>query len=291
MVQVEGGQLRLETANSPTVPAAGGVKLLGLDDATRVVPAFLGLEGVVRELQPSLGRSGVYIWKVSPNSTTVAVFGLASPTVTGTGTAEAMATTNVLTYSPRGSARVTAASATAVAGYRSQAVLVTIGGAAAGRGGFAYVGRWFPATGVSTATTRAFAGLSTSTAAPTDVEPSGLTNQIGMGWDAADTNVQIMHNDGSGACTKVDLGSSFPVPTVDASVYYELSMYSPPGTTQIVYWQVKELISNVVTSGNFNTNIPGTANFLGPRFWMSVGGTSSVIGVGLVSMYLDGFNV
>lgn len=40
-------------------------------------------------------------------------------------------------------------------------------------------------------------GFDAAVTAPTDVQPSTILNIIGMGWDAADANIQIMHNDGS----------------------------------------------------------------------------------------------
>lgn len=40
-------------------------------------------------------------------------------------------------------------------------------------------------------------------------DPSALLNSLGFGFDEADTNWQIMHNDGAGTATKVDLGASF----------------------------------------------------------------------------------
>jgi hypothetical protein len=76
-----------------------------------------------------------------------------------------------------------------VAGIRGGALQWTVGGAAAGLGGFQLVWRWGPATGVATATHRAFVGMRNITAAPTDVNPSTLGAIVGMGYDSADTNI------------------------------------------------------------------------------------------------------
>ena len=40
-------------------------------------------------------------------------------------------------------------------------------------------------------------------------------------------------------------------------------------------------------SGLITTNLPGTAVFMTPRAYMSVGGTSSVIGVALMGIYIE----
>lgn len=256
-------------------------------DAGRSVPAFLTQDGVLREVQAALTRSSPLIWKAQPNNTNLATIGGGAPTAVGTATAAAPASTSLVTYTPRVEYLVTTASATAVAGFRGLATLVSVGGPSASLGGFSMVGRWGPSTGVATATNRAFFGLANITSAPTDVEPSTAVNCVAMGWDAADANVQILHNDASGACTKVDLGAAFAVPTTDRSVLYELALYSPKGTTQSVEWLVTNLISGATASGTITTNLPTTSTLVGPRGWMSVGGTSSVIGMGLSSLYLD----
>ena len=134
------------------------------------------------------------------------------------------------------------------------------------------------------ATGRACCGLLNTTAVPTDVEPSTLLNGIWMGWDAADTNVQIMHNDGTGAATKIDLGASFPVPTAPATNIYMLELYSPNELTQSVEYRVVRfnLTGRGVAAeatGTITTNLPAVTTLLANRTWVSVGGTSSAIGV------------
>jgi hypothetical protein len=146
--------------------------------------------------------------------------------------------------------------------------------------------RWGAATGVATATNRAFVGMANTTAAPTDVEPSSITNMCGMGWDAADTNIQFMHR-GTGAVTKIDLGASFPVPTTDRTKSYEVAIFSPPGTTQSLQYEVSDLGTGAKATGTITTNLPTTSTLLAPRGWMSVGGTSSVIGIAIMGLYLE----
>lgn len=290
-VEIEGvgaaSQLRLEAIASPTTPASGGVAIVGRADAGRTMPAFVSQDGVVRGLQTSWARSSQLVYKAQPGATAVSAFGGAAPTATGTATAVNITTANLIGYTPRVEYLVTTPATTAIAGFRCTTGMVTIGAPSAGLGGFTFVGRWGTATGASTTTQRAFFGLGASLVAPTDVEPSSLVNQIGMGWDAADTNVQIMFNDGSGTATKVDLGASFPAPSVDRTNMYELSMFSPRGTSQSVVWLVTDLVSGATQTGTINTDMPTTSTVLAPRGWCSAGGTSSVMGFGLVSLVLD----
>ncbi len=286
-ILVENNQLRLPTAASFTTPAAGGAVLVGRGDAGRTLPAFVSQDGVLRDLQTSLNRSSPIVWKAQATQTVFSVIGGNGPTAVGTATAASIATTNLVTYTPRLEYLVTVAATTAIAGFRGVSTVVSAGGPSAGLGGFAFVGRWGPATGVATTTNRAFFGLANVTSAPTDVEPSTTLNCICMGWDAADANIQIMTNDATGTCTKTDLGAAFAVPTTDRTALYELSLYSPKGTTQSVAWMATNLISGATASGTITTDLPSTTTLLAPRGWMSVGGTSSVIGIGVNSMVLD----
>lgn len=238
-----------------------------------------------RDVLADFIASGAFAWKAVNGATAPTSIGIAAPTATGTATAASIATTNRHTMFPRLEALVTVAATTAVAGFRGTTNLVTLGGASADLGGFRLTIIWGPATGVATSTNRAFVGLSTSTSAPTDVEPSTLVNMIGMGWDAADANIQLMQNDGSGTATKTSTGIA--VPAVDRTSVYKLELFSPKGTTQSCQWRVTDMVNGTVADGSVNTNLPGTTTLLSPRGWMSAGGTSSVIGIALMSMYLD----
>jgi hypothetical protein len=227
-------------------------------------------------------------WEAVPATNSATARGIAAPTATGTATAASPATTNTFTRQRRVEALVTVAATNAVAGWRSSVESWSVGGSVAGQGGFRLLLRWGPATGVATAaaTSRAFAGMTVATAAPTDVDPSTLVSMVGMGWDDTDANVQIMHNDAAGTATKVDLGASFPRPTVDRTTAYELELYSPPGTTQAVAWRVRDITTGVEATGDIITDLPAATGLMVPRCWMSVGGTSSVIGVALMRMLL-----
>lgn len=287
-VEIESNQFRLEATTSLTAPVAGGVKLIARADAGRTVPAFLSQDGIANQLQAALSRSGASIWRGQHGSTTLGILGgTGGPTAVGTATAGVMATTNLFNRTPKTEYLVTAAATTAIAGFRGVNGVCTVGGGAAGEGGFHFVGRWGPATGVATTSTRAFFGLSLVQAAPTDVEPSTMVSSVFMGWDAADTNIQMMHNDATASCVKLDLGASFPVPTVDRTSMYELALYSPAGTTQSVSYRVTNMVSGAVASGTISTDMPAASAVLTQRGWISVGGTSSVIGMAVFGVAVD----
>jgi hypothetical protein len=275
--------LILTSANS-AAPGSSQVKIFRRDMGGRQMPAFVGPNGVDSALQPHIGRNKISFISPAGNSTTITTLGAVAPTATGTATAANVATTNRHTRMTRIEYLVTTAAATAVAGWRAAAAQFTVGAATAGDGGFHYSCRFGPATGVATTTNRCFVGLGNSVAAPTDVQPSTITNIVGVGWDSADVNIQIMHR-GTGAITKID--TTIPVPTVDRTSVFELTMFSPPGTTQVVYFDFKNLLNDTTVSGSIFTNLPTNTTLLAPRGWMSAGGTSSVIGIALMNQYIE----
>jgi hypothetical protein len=234
----------------------------------------------------SVVRKKVSRWNPAGNGTAITADGALGIAVSGTATAANVAATNTHTALRRIDYLVTAPATNAVAGFRISAGNQFWRGNVAGLGGFNYLCQWGPSEGVATSTTRAFVGMSALTAGPTDVEPSSLVTMIGMGWDAADTNIQLMRNDGTGTATKIDLGANFPVPTADRTEAYELRLYCEPNGSSID-WQVTDLGTNDVASGSVSTDIPAGTSFLSPRGWMSVGGTSSVIGIALMNMWIE----
>lgn len=52
-------------------------------------------------------------------------------------------------------------------------------------------------------------------------------------------------------------------------------------------WLVTDLATGATASGTITTNLPALGTLLAPRGWMSVGGTSSVIGIALMGLYIE----
>ena len=285
-VEIETGQLRLPSIAVPTAPAAGGLKLFGRDMAGRPMPAFRGPSGLEIALQPHLSRGRFAIARPVGNNTAMQVLGLLVA-ATGTATTAGVTTANRHARMARLEYLVTTAATTAVVGFRSNNLQWTLGASTAGDGGFHMAYTWAPATGVATLTSRAFAGMQGSVAAPTDVEPSSLTNLCGMGWDAADANIQFMHNDGVGGATKINLGASFPVPLVDRTSAYRIELYAPPGLTQVLSYEITDLVTGAVAIGTVTTDLPAVAQLLATSCYMSVGGTSSVVGIAVMGLTIE----
>lgn len=224
------------------------------------------------EVQPDDSR---WAYEPIPNATTAGSASGCAVTAAGTATASgALATTNGQTRTRHLKYRVTTAATTAIASARHANVSHCRGN------GFAVNLNCGPDTGVSTTsgTDRFFMGLRGSTAAPTDVEPSSLTNIVGLGYDSADANVQIMHNDASGTATKVSTG--WAVPTTDSSAMYRLHLWCDPGAS-LIHYRATNLGDGSVVTGDLTTDLPVASTFLGLCEYHSVGGTSSVVGIAL----------
>jgi len=275
---------RISVTATPPTPSTDSILIFGYKVGGRPMAGYVDPFGLDNALQPMFARNAIKVIIPAGNSTTVTAIGSPALTATGTATAVNVATTNRYTQIRGVEYLVTVAATTAVAGFREAAVQHFLGNSA-GNGGFHYICRFGPATGVATTTSRLFVGMSTSTAAPTDVEPSTLTNIFGVGYDAADANIQFMNNDGTGTATKTDLGIT--VPTADRTSVYELSMFAAPNSTTI-YYTLKDLAQGGTTvSGSVSSDIPAVNTFFGARGYTSAGGTSSVIGLGLKSLYIE----
>lgn len=277
-VEIEGGQLRLPAISTPAAPATGGVKLFGMGYGNAPHPAFLGpLDVAPLALQTAIGEGNFMQWTPA-TGTTASVWGIPAAAVNGTATAAATDVGSRRARLKRLEYLVTVASTSALASWRWNSSQITIGGGNSWEGGFRGTLHGGPSTGVTNSSHRFFMGLIDSFGG-SDVNPSTQLRIVGIGYDAADTQLQVMHNDGSGTATKIPLGASFPKPNADRAFTYRLRLYSPPGSTQSVAYEVTYLETGAVATGTITTDIPATTNRLQPLIYAGVGGVSSVVGI------------
>lgn len=274
----DAGEITFPNVASPAAAPSGAVNLFGLGYANTPHPAFRGpLDVSPLPLQQMLSEGNFNQWSPA-TGTGASVWGW--PTSSSAGTATAATTT---TGSRRARMRrieylVTTAATTAVAYWRINSAQVSINGGNAWEGGFRAVMHGGPSTGCTNASHRFFMGVS-DTIAPTDAEPSSILRTAGIGYDAADTQVQFMTNDNSGTATKIALGASFPKPNADRAFTYRLRLYAPPGTTRRLYYEVTYLETGAVATGVVTTDLPAVGDMLGPVIYSSVGGVSAVTGI------------
>lgn len=292
-IRITSSFLEIGELTAPSTPTSTRVSLYQENQANRYKLARIDEYGLKQFIQDSMERQSYSFWKPPGNSTTVpGVFGFAAMTATGTATARNIATTRYFTRLKR-LAYVSAATAGSLAGPRLAVAQYTIGA-----GGTPAVGGFYACTvfGCSDAATvagaRQFVGVSNSTAAPTNVEPSTLTNVVGVGHGAADTNLKLFYG-GSAAQTPIDLGVNFPANTLSVDAY-ELVIWCPP-TLQQVNWKVTRLNTGDVASGTLSgtvgTAFPATTTLLTPvQAWRSNNATALAVGLDIMSIYVYGNN-
>lgn len=284
----DNGSLVLPENSSPTPAAAGTLKLFVREIANRLLPAFVGPSGLDSTLQPLLARNKVGYWCPPGNATTVpGVLGFTAPTVTGfTATARNVATTNLFTRMRR-LGYVTAATAGAVGQWRQGSGQFTVGSSSTNLGGFTYIVRFGISDAADVAGARMFKGLRT-VATPSNVEPSTLTNCIGIGHGAIDTTMRLYYG-GSAAQPPIDLGANFPCNTRNTDVY-ELALFSSPSSGD-VHWEVTRLNTGHVATGTIvNTGaavLPTNTTLLCAWGYRTNNATALAVGLDVMSAYLE----
>ncbi len=274
------------TSGTPGIPAAGQVKLFRREIGGRQLPGFVGPVGIESAIQPLLAQNKVGIWAPPGNATTVpGVIGMASLTTTGlTATARNVATTSLFTRMRR-LGFVSAATAGAIGNFRAPAGQFTLGNGTLG--GFFFVIRFGISDATLVAGARMFIGVRESLGAA-NVEPSTLTNCIGIGHGAADTTMKLFFG-GTAAQTPIDLGATFPVST-NADVY-ELALFAPPGATVCSY-QITRLTTGQVATGLLNgtpgTQLPAATVLLAaPWGYRTNNATAAAVGIDVASIYVE----
>lgn len=278
-------------ATNPAAPSTGSVTLFRKSVGGRQLPAFIGPSGLDSALQPLLARNKVGFWCPPGNGTTVpGVLGFTAFSVTGTATGRNVATTRMFTRMRR-LGYVSATAAGSLAGARVAVAQITLGTTASGIpvGGFFKIIRFGCSDAATVDGARQFVGISASTGAPTNVEPSTLVNSIGVGHGAADTNL-FLYWGGSAAQTPIDLGVNFPANTLSVDVY-ELALFCASGSAE-VNWQVTRLNTGHVASGTLTgtlgTQLPAVTTLLTySQNWRSNNATALAVGLDIFSDYIE----
>lgn len=132
---------------------------------------------------------------------------------------------------------------------------------------------------------RAFFGECASSTSPVGAaaDPSAAFNTFGIGKDAADTNLQFMHNNGAGAATKIDLG--FTLAGLVGHVL-RLDIYVPRGGA-IGYIQLKDLSTDTtLVSTSTSTDLPTDTTSLDWCAALNSGTGSTSVSLGLTRVTL-----
>ena len=111
-------------------------------------------------------------------------------------------------------------------------------------------------------------------------------NIIGLGSDAADTNLQIFHNDATGTATKIDLGATFPANKTGAVAngeVYTLELFNDYLSTSVKY-RVTKVSTGEQTTGTITTNLPSSSTPLAPQVVRTSGSTSQNVSIDILQL-------
>lgn len=253
-----------QASDPSSAPSSGDLTLYAKAIAGRMMLKMIDPAGMESAYQPFLARNKVGYWAPPGNATTLPeVFGYTAPTTVGTATAAIVATTNLFTRMRRLSF-VSAATAGALASYRVNQAQIQLGDGN-GNGGFYKILRFGCSDPATVSGARQFCGIGSSTSAPTNVEPSTLTNSIGIGHGASDSNMMFYYG-GSTAQTPISLGANFPINTLSVDAY-ELALFSPSNEFCTVYYEVTRLntgnvVTGVVTGNGAGVTLPSPYTLL-----------------------------
>lgn len=281
----------------PAVPATGFVRMFCKKIAERFMAAMVGPSGLDVIIQPALFRQKIARWNPPGNSTTLpGVDGFTAPTTLGTVTARNVAvSTNLLTRMKR-LGYASAATAAAFCGHWQPAAgaqLTT--GDGAGKGGFFYSCRFAITDPAAVAGARFFAGLSNLTVAPTNVEPSTLTNCIGIAQLSTSSTQLYLVYGGTAAQTAIALGTNFPpMQGVGAGngVAYDLSIFCAPNSNGVVNVRLERLgtafvYETTLTPTVVGTQTPASTVFMGHRIWRTNNATLLATAVDISHVYTE----
>jgi hypothetical protein len=200
------------------------------------------------------------------NSTTETTSGGVTMATTGSTIARSVASTNFATKQVRKGFYASVVSTGRYTGTRGSALLWYIGG------GFRYVCEVYISDTAYGSGCRQFYGMIGQTTDLTysdSITVASMLNVIGVGSDASDTNLQVFHNDGSGTCTKIDLGSNFPANRTSGAALtttYSIELFNANAGSTVIY-KVTNNETGSVAEGTISTDLP--ANTQGLNFTAS----------------------
>lgn len=288
-VKIDNGDLCFAKNNTPVAPPQTLVKLFGEQiggNGGRVIPGAVDSSGMGCTLQPSIWRQGISFWRPGGNSSAPpGVLGFTALAIIGTATARSVATTNTLTRAKR-LGYVSGVAAGNMCGHYSTTAQYTLGTGAVG--GFLYSCRFGVSDATLVAGARSFIGVSSSTAAPTNVDPATLTNCIGIGHTAADTS-WFIYSGGSVAQARINLGAIFPINTTSL---IDFTIWSPPNQNGVAYYNVELVGAGVMASGQLGpgtagTTLPANTTLLAHRAWRTNNATATAVGIDIASVYFE----
>lgn len=277
-------------------PPASTLQFAARQVANRGMLAVAGPNGVEATMQPYLSRTGVHIWIPTPNSVTPPVLatGAIALTAVGTATARTIAATSLAARIAR-LGYPSASTSGSLGGIRHATNFYTGGSGTRGDGsGFYFTTRWVDSDPASVTGKRAFVGMSSLTAAPTNVEVSTLTSSIGIMKLSTDDTQWYWYGAGSSAnFVNTAIGTGIGSPTGgNQTVAWELIIWAPSDQLRTYYLQLKNLTTGVIattTIAGTAVQVPNSSILMNYRNWCCNNATAAVTGIdqGIFSIETD----
>ena len=280
-------------ASTPSAPAAGSALTYGQTFAGRTLAANLPSMGQRAVAQVAQWDRKIGSW-ISGNAASGGVFSGNFPSLTSVGT-----------ITPRTVTPGTMVGMATRLGYASAGTAGSLSGAYAttaqnalgngSYGGFQFTWRFNFSDPASVSGARAFVGMSSNVAGPANVEPSTLTNSIGLAQLSTDASQLYIVYGGSAAQTAIALGTGFP-PMANTGItggpIYDFTLYSPSSVSGVVYYRLERrdtgtAIEGAVGPGTAGTTLPANTTLLAHRAWRCNNATALAVGIDLHSMYSE----
>jgi hypothetical protein len=264
--------------------ASIGWAYVATDPTTTVFNEFATWDVNGIPANPAAGKLRLFVYSqcvmviTASSGSSVHALGLGT-TISGNASTPSLSNTNLMSGMRR-TRFTTSTSANSQSGVRSSSQLVWRGDTA-GSGGFYYAARF----GYSTQITgqRGFVGLFADSNSPGNIDYSTMIDMIGVGYDAGDTYLQLMHNDNDGGAIKIDLGAGFPK---DTSTVYDFRLYAAPNASSIDYF-IENMNTGATQSGSITTDLPRNTEFLGMYAYLNNNATALAAQLEVMRQYLE----
>lgn len=278
------GSPRLLEDTSSTAAPADSVIVRGQHLAGLCWPGAIDEEGQQAALQWNLSQRRPAQMVPPGAGGAPSVVGMSAWSLTGTGGGSVTTFASTLFASLREYAQASAATAGASCGYRHAVVSYGLG-TAARMGGFLASFVFGISDAASVADARMFVGMLGSASAIGNVNPTTLTNLIGVGCDNGGTQLVIIHNDGAGTATTIATSASFPANTRSTDLY-RFTLFAPPNASWVGY-TLENITSGATISGKITSDLPAGTVALAPQAWRNNGATAAAVRLSLGAFYSE----
>lgn len=267
------------TTTSPAAPASGTTVIsrkLGGRNAIATVSAA----GTELASASAFHSRAMFWFRPVPNTASLVTGSYnCSWNSLGVTTARTSATTDFVS-SLRRVGIVSNATAGSLAGVYLNNSLSMWRGNAAGLGGF--VATWKLGFPTMVSGHRMFVGM-ISAAQTVDGDPSAQTNIVAIGADAADTNLQVLFNDGVGTCTKVNTG----IAKLVSGDFLEVRIGCSPNDSSFKLSFIKNRTTYYDYDTGSSTDIPANTTFLLPESLLGNGAVASSVAQDVVAFLAE----